>query len=845
VEVQRRNVSYSVNEAGGSVRRPSGVTVALLPLVFVLILPTLTNVAAGALPSTWRPYLWIAWPLAALLAVPVIFEEIKKSRASNVVDREAGGSAPERLAHATRRELPRDVPDFTNRDVEMERIAELLGSASAEASTVPVLAIHGMAGVGKTTLAVHAAHRIAPNFPDGQLFVDLHGFAPNAAVEPAEALDTLLRALRVPAGHLPQSLAERASLYRDRLADKRILIVLDNARTEHQVRPLLPGAPGCAVVVTSRAHLAGIEGASHLPLDVLGREEAAELFTKIVGSTRLASEGASVAEVADICGRLALAIRIAGARMATRPRWSAATLARRLHDQQRGITELRVGELDVSVAFSLSYEQLEPVSRRVFRLLGLHPGVSFDAPAAAALGDVGSRLVDEVLDGLVEVHLLDESVAGRYRLHDLLRQYAREVAMAVDSPEDRQAACQRLVSYYLRQAASASHIVDGQLRSVVAPLEPAQAGPGAFETYASALSWFEVERRNLVGSVHVAAELALDEDVWRLAYVMYPYFFLRGFTDDWMDTHELALAATRRLGDPLAEADILFGLGVACRRLGRYQEALDHQQQALTHYREVGNLQGEVRTLTNLGIAYRRLGHYSEALDHHQKALKLHAEVHDRHGEAMALTNLGIVHERLGRYQESLDHHSRALRLARNIGDRHAEAMALTNLGIVYERLGQCDASLQHHRRALILAQDIGDRHVEGHTMNNLGVVFTRMDSRDEAMAHHRAGLELLRKTGSRGDECEALIDTGDLLRNYSERAEALDHYQKAYQLARQIGDPYLEGRAIEGRASVDWASDAPGRRRDWDAALRIFMALGVPDADRVRRRVNELLNGA
>ena len=823
-------------------RRPSGVTVGLLPLVLVLILPTLTNVAAGALPGTWRPYLWVAWPLAAVLAVPVILGEIRKSRASDAVDSGADASARERVEQgreqATRRELPRDVPDFTDRDLELERIAELLGSAPAETPTVPVLAIHGMAGVGKTTLAVHAAHRIAPSFPDGQLFVDLYGFAPNAAVEPAEALDTLLRALRVPAGHVPQSLAERASLYRDRLADKRILIVLDNAGTERQVRPLLPGAPGCAVVVTSRAHLAGIEGASHLPLDVLGLDEAAELFTKIVGSARLATEAASVAEVADICGRLALAIRIAGSRMATRPRWSAATLARRLRDQRQGMAELRVGELDVSVAFSLSYEQLDPASRRVFRLLGLHPGASFDAPAAAALGDVGHRLADEVIDGLVEVHLLDEPVAGRSRLHDLLRQYAREVAIAVDSPEDRQAARQRLVSYYLRQVASASRMLDGQLRSVM-------AAPAAFETYARALSWFEVERPNLVAAVHVASQAALDEDVWRLAYLMYPYFFLRGFTDDWIDTYELALAATRRLGDLLAEADILFGLGVACRRLGRYQLALDYQQQALAHYRETGNLQGQVRTLTNLGIAYRRLGRYREALDHQQKALKLHAEVQDRNGEAMALTNLGIVYERLGRYQESLDYHLRALRLARHMGDRRAEAMTLTNLGIVHERLGQCDTSLEDHRQALILAHEIGDRHVEGHTMNNLGVVLTRMDSHDEAMAHHRAGLELLRKTGSRGDECEALIDTGDGLRKHGERAEALDHYQRAYQLAGQIGDRYLEARALEGRALIGWATDALGSRRDCDGALQIFVALGVPEADRVARRVNELFGEA
>lgn len=827
-------------------RRLSSVTVVLLSFVLVLLLPTLTNVAAGALPATWRPYLWIAWPLAAVLSVPVILSEVRKSHASHAVDKEPHTSAPERGGEQTiRQELPRDVPDFTNRDAELERIAGLLGDALDKSPTVPVLAIDGMAGVGKTTLAVHAAHRVAPSFPDGQLFVDLHGFAPHAAVEPSEALYTLLRALRVPSEKVPQGLEERAGLYRHRLAGKRVLIVLDNARSEHQIRPLLPGAPGCAVLVTSRAQLAGIEGASHLPLSVLGRDEAAELFTKIVGTDRVASDAASVTEVAEICGRLALAIRIAGARMATRPNWSAATLARRLREQREGIPELRVGELDVSLAFSLSYEQLEPAFQRVFRRLGLHPGVSFDTAAAAALGDVGLRLADEILDGLVEVHLLDELADGRYRLHDLLRQYAREVAMAAESPEDLQAACQRLVSYYLRQAGSASHMLDPQLRSVVAPLESGPAGLGGFDTYAKALSWFEVEHPNLVAALRAAVGYTMDQDVWRLAYVMYPYFFLRGFTDDWIRTHELALAATSRLGDVLAEADTLFGLGVACRRLGRSEQALDYQQQALARYQQVEDLQGQARTLTHLGIAYRRLGRYPEALNSQQEALKLHAEVNDRQGEANALTNLGIIYERLGRYQESLDSHLRALRLARDIGDRHAEAMTLTNLGIVYERIGQCDTSLDYHRQALVLARDIGDRHVEGHTMSNLGVVLTRQDSHDRAMAHHKAGLELLRKTGSRGDECEALIATGDSLRQHGDQAEARDYYQRGCQLARQIGDRYLEARALEGRALVEPATDVPGSRSDWDAALQIFAELGVPEADRVRRRVTELFGSA
>ncbi len=817
-------------------RRPSGLTVALLPLVVILILPTVTNIAAGDLPDSWRPYLWIAWLLAFLLSIPVIVAEVRKPPTGGGPHVHATAGPPEKSAQVPRRDLPRDVPDFTDRDDELDRIARLLSHAPAQKPTVPVLAIHGMAGVGKTTLAVHAAHRVAPSFPDGQLFVDLHGFAANAAVEPAEALEILLRGVGVPAEQVPQSLAERASMYRDRLVGQRILVVLDNAASEGQISPLLPSAPGCAVLTTSRGHLAGLEGAYHLPVDVLGPDAATELFTKIVGSDRLGAEAASVGEIADICGRLALAIRIAGARMATRPMWSAATLLHRLRDQQ-WTEEFRIGALDVPVAFSLSYEQLDAVGQRVFRVLGLHPGVSFDAAAAAALGDVALHLAGEILDELVEVSLLNEAAAGRYQLHDLLRQYAREVAVATDSPEEQQAAFARLVSYYLQRAASAARLLDPEQRNVLTQA-PVSAAPGSFATYAEALSWLETERSNLVAVLHAAAAAGRDADVWRLTYVMYPYFFLRGSTDDWIETHELALAATRRLGEPLAEADILFGLGVACRRLGRYHRSLDYQQQALISYRAAGDTDGQIRTLTNLGIAYRRLGRYREALDHQESALALYTNAQDRHGEAAALTNLGIVHERLGHYRESLDYHARALRLAREVKDRHAEAMTLTNIGIVHERLGEFHDALRHHRQALSLAHDIGDQHVEGHTMNNIGVVLNRMGSQDDSIAHHSAGLELLARTGSRGDECEALIDTGDSLREHDEGQAALDHYRRAHQLAGRIGDPYLEARALAGQASVTATTDADASRQDQDKALRIFEELGVPDADRLRQQV-------
>jgi tetratricopeptide (TPR) repeat protein len=474
----------------------------------------------------------------------------------------------------------------------------------------------------------------------------------------------------------------------------------------------------------------------------------------------------------------------------------------------------------------------------MFRLLGLHPGPNFDIFAAAALADTDLAEAERLLDGLLDVHLLDQLTSDRYRFHDLLRQHAQDIVTA----NEPAAACRqdrtRLLDYYLCNAAAAADLLDPNRRRI--PSQPARRSgqQPSFDDYTRALEWLEAEQANLVAAVRLTGELGWDHYTWQLPYLLSRYFFLRGYTDDWLDTHQLALAATRRLGDRLAEAITLTNLGVVCRRLGRFHESLRHEQEALARYRQVGDPQGQTDTLTNLGIAYRRLGRFRDALEYQQQAVSLQAKSSDRRGQAMTLSNLGMVYERLGDYETALDHHHRAIDLAREAGDRPREAMILTSLGMAYERLGDYETALDHHHRAIDLAKQVGDQHVEGHALNNLGCVHARMGQYDVALEEQQQALGLLRRTGSRGDECEALNDIGYTLRHLGRSMDALHHYEHALELARRIGDRYQEARALDGYAATMHRTDPGAARQHWEQALQIFSELQVPEVGLVNRQL-------
>ena len=580
--------------------------------------------------------------------------------------------------------LPYDLPDFAGRSAD-------LGRLRATADAVVITAIDGMAGIGKTALAVHAAHRLARRYPDGQLFCDLHAHTPGAQpVEPDVALERLLRMLGVPPESIPDGLDQRAARWRAELAGRRVLVVLDNASSAAQVRPLLPGSAACLALITSRRRLGVVEGATVLSLDVLPATEALELFAAVAGEGRAAAEPAAAAEVIELCGHLPLAIRIAATRLAHRPQWTVAAVARRLRAETDRLAELTLDDRGVGSAFALSYAQLEPAQHRMFRLLGLHPGADFDSWSAAALAGCPPAQAESVLEALVDAHLLRSATGGkdgRYTFHDLLREYARRLATAVTSEGDRSR--RRLHDYYLAAATAATDLIAPESRR----FEPALAEPPrhlpALPGLDAALEWLTAEHPTLV------AVTAATED-WQLACVLRAFFELRGHYADWRTTHERALRLAG--SDPHATALLRFNLGGLAMWTGRLTESMEHLRLAAAHD---DDRQLQATTLTSLGMVAHLAGRDTEAARHLRRALALDRS--NPRTTALGWNNLALAEARLGRRETALAHHGHALELARRIDSPSALRAILLGLGETSLRLGRPAA--EPFREALELAR--------------------------------------------------------------------------------------------------------------------------------------------
>ncbi|MFD7880076.1 BTAD domain-containing putative transcriptional regulator [Streptomyces sp. NPDC059766] len=627
-----------------------------------------------------------------------------------------------------RRPHPADLPSFTGRRAELERARELLPLDGSAPATVLISAIGGMAGVGKTTLAVHLAHQVAAHFPDGQLCINLHGFGPSSSVTPpAEAVRVLLDGLGVPPQRIPAGLEAQTALYRSVLAERRVLILLDNARDSEQVRPLLPGSPGCLVIVTSRNQLTGLvagEGAHPLTLNQLTPAEAHEFLARRLGPGRLAKETEAVREIVARCAQLPLALAVVAARAATHPDFPLSAIAEELRDSH-GSLDAFTGDdsIDVRTVFSSSYEALSAPAARLFRLLSLHTGPDISTPAAAALAGLAPREARGPLVELTRAHLLTEHFPGRYTLHDLLRVYAAERVQAEESPRDREAAVERLLTWYLHTADAAYPLITPKRSRV--PLEPpaAPCRPLSFTTHDQALDWCETERPNLVGAVQQAAASGLTGIAWRLPAVLWGFFYLRSHLSDWANTTRTALSAARAADDRHGEARALGDLAAALRSAGRYDEAIDHYHRAMTIHRELADAEGRRRAVGNLGDAYLHAGQFAKAVEYSRRGLALDRKVGDLWGEGIALSNLGDAYQRLGRYDDAVRCLEQALTVLRTGGNRWVEGVALDVLGTVHHRLGAHDRAVDHYEQALATHRDIGNRWGEGDTLGHLGDV--------------------------------------------------------------------------------------------------------------------------
>jgi DNA-binding SARP family transcriptional activator/tetratricopeptide (TPR) repeat protein len=651
-------------------------------------------------------------------------------------------------------QLPADIGDFTGRETPVAQLCALLIGADATSGpgAVRIAVVNGAAGLGKTTLAVHAAHQVRTHFPDGQLYVDLLG-ASGQPADPGEVLARFLRDLGVEGAKVPARDDERAALYRTRLTGRRVLILLDNAKDAAQVRPLLPGSSSCTVLVTTRNRTPDLVSTRFVDLNVLEDSEALALFSRIVGEERAVAEPDATAEVLVACAGLPLALRICAARLAARRQWRIATLAGRLRNEQRRLDELSIGDLAVRASFQVSYDSLRSPSRgvdpaRVFRLLGLWQGSWISLAAAAVLLGAADYVTEDALETLVDANLIESPVPGWYRFHDLLRVYATERALAEEPEGTRDEAVRRLLWWYLETAEAAADTIS-PLRYRVAR-EPVTAGyqPLDFGTVDEALAWCDDERANFAAATRQAAAADLHDIAWRLPPTVSLLFTRRSNYADSVSMNRVAADSARKAGDRLGEAWALSQLGFALARL-RDPEAFDPLEQALAIRQEFGDTQGEAQTAIALGEGY----------------LNIH-----------------------GPGKDALRYLRRAADVLEPIGAISLRSVALNNLGEVYFMLGDLDAAMECYTQARDICREIGG-HAEGHALHNLGLVLLRLHRLDEAITSFNEALSKHRAWGVLVGEAHTLKHLGEAQAEAGRTAEARASLTAALGIYEQIGD--------------------------------------------------------
>lgn len=637
------------------------------------------------------------------------------------------------------RQLPAGVAHFAGRASELAALARLSATTAAASvaadaprsgtcdGPVAIAAISGTAGVGKTALALHFAHRVADRFPDGQLYMNLRGFAPSGMPVPAEeAIRGFLDALGVPAGRIPADPDVRAGLYRSLLAGKRALIVLDNARDADQVRPLLPGTSSSVVIVTSRSQLAGlaaIEGARLLTLDVLSEVEAGELLAGRLEAGRIASEPAAASELISLCARLPLALSIAAARAEARPSFPLAVLAAGLRDTQGRLDALEAGEPTASIraVFSWSCRHLSTAAARMFRLLGIHPGPDVTVPAAATLVAVAVGTARRALDELTGANLLAEHAPGRYAFHDLLRDYAAELASARDRDAERRAVGRRMLDHYLHTGHAAERLLY-PARDPITLAAPAEGVvPELLADHKQALAWFRDEHRVLLAVISRAAETGFDTHACELPRILVTFLDSQGHWHDFAAIQQTALAAAQRLGDLQGQAWAHRLLGRAHVRLGSHADAHAHLSRALAFYRDLDDKGGEAHVHTYLAKLAEIERRYDKALLHAEEGLSLFRACGNAAGEARALNSAGWCHTRLGDYKQALDCCQQALDLHTELGNRQGQAATWDSIGYARHHFGDYSQAITSYQRALELFRDLGNRYEEAETLIRIG----------------------------------------------------------------------------------------------------------------------------
>lgn len=732
------------------------------------------------------------------------------------------GAGPPGAARVLR-SLPRDTTAFTNRAAELESLVRSVQASQESGEGLPVHVIDGMPGVGKTAFVVHAGHVLADRFPDGQLFVNLNGHTPGRSpVQAGEALASLLAAAGVPTQQIPVgddvgAITEaRAAMWRSRFADKKALLILDNAASYRQLEPLLPGGSGCLVLVTSRKRLAALEEVV-LPVDALPPDHAVDLFARLSGRPADTLDGGVLNELVGLCGYLPLAISLLAARLRHHPSWSAEDLHERLVEAQDRLGELRAGERAVTATFDLSYRDLTPERQRFFRQLGFYPGTDLDAYVGAALGAVSVATARRYLDALYDDNLIDEHPGSRYRLHDLLRDYARGLAAEGDSMDHVQAV-QRVCTYYLAALAVANgHIVRSGAAVPPPPDGAQQVETPTLRSRSDALNWVENERANVLACIRQADALGLHDVVIRMAAAMAPFLRQSGPWDQAVGLHRTAAETARQTGDQQALADALAELGVVRRFMAAYPEATEALSEAVTQYDGVGDRRGKANALNQAGIVWYLTADNEDAARAQTEALALYREVGDRLGQANALADLGMVRRQMSNFDAAVEAQSEALSIYRELGDRYGEGNSLRDLGVVHCLMGAYDVAARHHQEAFDIYVELDDRVHQAYALNELGVVRRLTGDLEGARDAHTQALEYYTELGDRFGRANSIRHLGTLDRLYGDAPNAIRALQEALEAYRDLGSRGGEA------ASLSELGAARGMVGEQDSAVEAF----------------------
>jgi tetratricopeptide (TPR) repeat protein len=714
-------------------------------------------------------------------------------------------------------ELPTDPHGFTGRATELARMDTLLDGARAARTTLLVIA--GAAGVGKTALAVHWSHRVAERFPDGQLYVNLRGFE-QGPVEPGLAVEGFLRSLGVDPADIPSELDARAALYRSAIAGRRMLVVLDNAGSAGQIRPLLPGSSESFVLITSRSNLSGLianEGGHRFTLDLLSPDESIHLLREVVGE-RVDREPQAAAKLARLLAYLPLALRIAGERICIRPYLSLQHLVEELQDARDRLDELMVdsdGIGAIRASLSWSYQGLQPQVARAFRMAGLHVGPELSTPAAAAVMGVDAREAARDLDALYAVHLIEGIDVSRFQLHDLVYRYAAERAIAEESDADVYEAIERMLCWYLHSSDAASTLLSPPRHRITELLSASPTLPMSFDSHDDALRWCETERTNLVAAARLASDRGFDRIAWQLPVVLWDFFQLSKYWSDWMTTARIGVAAARRVGDRHGEGLVLNTLGDAHLDLRQFRDAIDCYELALGLLRAAGDHFAEGWALNNLGRAYLGLGHHSAAIDRFEQALVVRSEMRDQWGEGWTQASLGEAYQEQKRFPEAISSYQKSLANRLEIGDRYGEAFVLNNLGTVYAEIGEFGRAVEYYEQALKTRRRHGDRWGEAVTLTHLGAAQVAIHKYAAAESSCRRALSIYRSLGDSWGEALALRGLGDAMFHTASRDSAKVLWHSA---ASVLGDraataePEMYQRASARLARVWISGGAPVR---------------------------------